>query len=116
MNNASWGNSADVFDLPVVPDIKAGSAFYCTLQKAPVGRQADRGLESTCVRQQVRMNKYDSEVEKCIDNYVRDAVSLPKMLSAMVGQDRELGLVAWSFILAPLALLWIVSSANYRRC
>jgi hypothetical protein len=58
---------------------------------------------------QLDMNKYNSEVKKCIDNYVRDAVSLPKVLSAMVGQDRELGLVAWGFILVPLALLWIVS-------
>jgi hypothetical protein len=71
---------------------------------------------------QLDMARYDSEVKKCIDAYVRDFVSLPKVLSAMVGQgERELGLLAWGFILIPLALLWLLARivfwvfAGFRR-
>ena len=64
---------------------------------------------------QLDMAKYDAEVKKCIDAYIRDFVSPPKLLSAMAGQgERELGLVAWGFILIPLALLWIIAWALGR--
>ena len=53
------------------------------------------------------MAKYDAEVKKCIDAYIRDFVSLPKLLSAMAGQgERELGLVAWGFILRAMRRSW----------
>src|SRR5262249_55886593 len=51
---------------------------------------------------QLDMAKYDAEAKKCIDAYIRNFVSLRKLLSAMAGQgERELGLVAWGFILIP---------------
>jgi hypothetical protein len=66
------------------------------------------GSSSSVIR--LDMAKYDAEVKKCIDAYIRDFVSPPKLLSAMAGQgERELGLVAWGFILIPLALLWIIA-------
>jgi hypothetical protein len=59
---------------------------------------------------QLNLPGYEAEARRCLDNYMRDFVSLPKLLGAMVGQgERQLGLVAWGFILIPLALLWIVA-------
>jgi hypothetical protein len=64
---------------------------------------------------QLDMAKYDTEVRKCIDAYIDGFVSLRKLLSAMAGQgERELGLVAWGFILIPPALLWIMAWALGR--
>ena len=61
------------------------------------------------------MARYDAEVKKCIDTYVRHVVSIQKLLSAMAGQgERELGLVVWGFILIPLAVLWIVGGGLAR--
>jgi hypothetical protein len=61
---------------------------------------------------QLDMAKYDVEVKKCIDAYLLDFVSPGKLLSAMAGQgERELGLVAWGFIVIPPALLWIIAWA-----
>ena len=58
---------------------------------------------------QLDMAKYDIEIKKCSDIFIRDFVSLPKLLGAMAGQgERQLGLVAWGIIVIPLALLWIV--------
>jgi hypothetical protein len=57
----------------------------------------------------IDMERYRSEVDKCIKTAIGQYVSIPKVLSAMIGQgDYQLGLIAWGFILIPLALLWIV--------
>ena len=63
-------------------------------------------------RNSIELNvvKYDAEVRRCIDAYVRNFMGFPKVLSAMVGQgERRLGLVAWGSILIPSALLWIIA-------
>jgi hypothetical protein len=58
---------------------------------------------------QLNMDRYRAEVAKCTETFVRNFVSLPVVLSAMIGAgDWRLGGVAWGFILIPLALLWIV--------
>jgi hypothetical protein len=55
------------------------------------------------------MDRYNAEHALCLDAFVRDYVSLPRLLSALIGMgDRTVGLVAWGFILIPLALLWVV--------
>jgi len=42
--------------------------------------------------------------------FLTASVSIPKIFGAMIGiGDTTLGLVAWGFILIPLALLWGVS-------
>jgi hypothetical protein len=54
-------------------------------------------------------DKYQGEVAKCLAALSRDFVSLPKLLSTLIGMgDRTLGLVAWGFILIPPCLLWVV--------
>ena len=61
------------------------------------------------------MNRYRAEVAKCSEAFVRDFVSLPGVLGAMVGAgDWKLGAVAWGFVLIPLALLWIIAWSAAR--
>jgi ABC-type polysaccharide/polyol phosphate export permease len=56
------------------------------------------------------MNRYQAEVAKCSEAFVRDVISLPAIFGAMIGTGNwNLGLVAWGFILIPLALLWIIA-------
>jgi hypothetical protein len=56
------------------------------------------------------MDRYRAEEAKCLETFVRDIISLPGTLGAMIGAgDWKLGGVAWGFILIPLALLWIVA-------
>ena len=59
---------------------------------------------------QLDMNRYRAEVANCSEAFVRDFISLPGIFVAMIGAGNwNLGLVAWGFILIPLALLWIVA-------
>jgi hypothetical protein len=54
--------------------------------------------------------RYDAERKKCSDIFIRDVVILPKLLTAMAGQgERQLGLVAWGFLVIPLVLFWLVA-------
>jgi hypothetical protein len=62
------------------------------------------------------MDKYRAEEAKCSEAFVRGIVGVPGIVSvpgtfgAMIGAgDWKLGVVAWGFILIPLALLWIVA-------
>jgi hypothetical protein len=58
---------------------------------------------------QLDWNRYDAEKAKCLEAFERNIVSLPGILSSMIGAgDWRLGGVAWGFILIPLALLWVV--------
>jgi hypothetical protein len=55
------------------------------------------------------METYRVERDRCLAGYVRDVIVVPGVLTAMVGVgDRTLGLIAWGFIVIPLALLWII--------
>jgi hypothetical protein len=55
------------------------------------------------------MDRYRAEEAKCLETFVRNIISLPSTLGAMIGAgDWKLGGLAWGFILIPLALLWIV--------
>ena len=59
---------------------------------------------------QLDMDKYDAEVAKCSEAFVRDFIGLPGVFRAMIGAgDWKLGGMAWGFFLVPLALLWIVA-------
>ena len=54
------------------------------------------------------MDQYRAEQRKCIDDYVRNFVSIPTVARAMVGfSDWSLGLFAWAVLLIPLALVWV---------
>ena len=67
-------------------------------------------LYGTSSSSKLDMNRYQAETAKCLEAYVRDVVSLRAMFSAMIGTGNwNLGLVAWGFILIPLALLWIIA-------
>jgi hypothetical protein len=55
------------------------------------------------------MDRYRAETAKCSAAFVRDFTSLPGIFGAMIGAGNwNVGLVAWGFILIPLALLWII--------
>ena len=58
----------------------------------------------------LEMNRYRTEVAKCSEAFVRDFTSVPGIFGAMIGAGNwTLGLVAWGFIVIPMALLWIVA-------
>jgi hypothetical protein len=67
-----------------------------------------------CLSDVIRNNpqydaRYEAELNKCSSAFRRDYVTLPKILSAMVGMgDRTHGLLAWGVILIPLCLLWVL--------
>jgi hypothetical protein len=58
---------------------------------------------------QLDWDRYRAEQSKCSEALIRDSVSVPELLTAMIGAgDWRLGGLAWLFILIPLALLWII--------
>ena len=68
----------------------------------------DYGASDSRIR--LDMDTHRQEVDRCLDTFSRDFVSIQNVGSAMIGiGDRTLGLVTWGFIVIPLALLWGVS-------